>query len=82
MTIVVESSRTFLWTEYARVSCGVFNNQATDPKAWDILPDRFSNNPVAKALLQRVKDDKKSLEERMRVYYDDNALEALMESAN
>ncbi|KAF2993051.1 hypothetical protein E8E14_000503 [Neopestalotiopsis sp. 37M] len=38
MTIMVESSRTFLFTEYARKICGVMQAQGTDPKAWDKLP--------------------------------------------
>ena len=38
MTIMVESSRSFLFTEYARTGCGTFKDQGTDPKAWDALP--------------------------------------------
>lgn len=38
MTIMVESSRSFLFTEYARKGCGTFKNQGTDPKVWDALP--------------------------------------------
>ena len=38
MTIMVESSRSFLFTEYARTGCGTFKNQGTDPKVWDALP--------------------------------------------
>lgn len=38
MTIMVESSRSFLFTEYARGGCGTFKGQGTDPKAWDALP--------------------------------------------
>jgi hypothetical protein len=38
MTIMVESSRTFLWTEYARGDCGTLNTQGTDSKVWDNLP--------------------------------------------
>jgi hypothetical protein len=41
MTIMVESSRTFLFTEYARNICGVMHNQGTDPKVWDNLPVRL-----------------------------------------
>ncbi|TIA71573.1 Homogentisate 1,2-dioxygenase [Aureobasidium pullulans] len=80
MTIMVESSRTFLWTEYARVGCGTINTRGTDPKVWDTLPDRFSNNPEAKALLKRVKEDKKLMEERSKVYFDDGALKELLNS--
>ena len=80
MTIMIESSRTFLWTEYARKDCGVLSTQATDPKAWDLLPDHFSNDQEAKALLKRVKEDKKLMEERAKVYYDDDALGALLEA--
>lgn len=35
---MVESSRSFLFTEYARGGCGTFRNQGTDPKVWDVLP--------------------------------------------
>lgn len=38
MTIMVESSRSFLFTEYARGGCGTFHSQGTDPKVWDALP--------------------------------------------
>ena len=38
MTIMVESSRTFLWTEYARTGCGCLSQISTDPKMWDKLP--------------------------------------------
>lgn len=43
MTIMVESSRTFLFTEYARGGCGTFKGQGTDPKVWDSLPVSFAN---------------------------------------
>lgn len=35
---MIESSRTFLWTEYARGGCGTLHSQGTDPKVWDKLP--------------------------------------------
>lgn len=35
---MVESSRSFLFTEYARGGCGTFHDQGTDPKVWDVLP--------------------------------------------
>lgn len=38
MTIMIESSRAFLFTEYARSGCGTFKNQGSDPKLWDALP--------------------------------------------
>jgi homogentisate 1,2-dioxygenase len=38
MTNMIESSRTFLWTEYARGGCGTLHWQGTDPKVWDKLP--------------------------------------------
>jgi hypothetical protein len=41
MTIMIESSRTFLWTEYARGGCGTLHSQGTDPKVWDKLPVCF-----------------------------------------
>lgn len=70
MTIMVESSRTFLWTEYARIGCGTLSEQGTDPKTWDVLPDRFSSYPGIKDLLKRVKDDKKAAREREEYYHD------------
>lgn len=42
---MVESSRTFLFTEYARSICGTFKNQGTDPKVWDVLPVSLFNSP-------------------------------------
>lgn len=82
MTIMIETSRTLLWTEYARKGCGTLSQQATDPKAWDLLPDHFSNNPEAQALLKRVKEDKKLFEERSRVYYDDSVLKEVMKDSS
>lgn len=38
MTVMVESSRSFLFTEYARGGCGTFKDQGTDPRVWDALP--------------------------------------------
>lgn len=38
MTIMVESSRSFLFTKYARGGCGTFKDQGTDPRVWDALP--------------------------------------------
>lgn len=37
MTFMIESSRAFLFTEYARSGCGTFKNQGSDPKVWDAL---------------------------------------------
>ncbi|EPE26306.1 RmlC-like cupin [Glarea lozoyensis ATCC 20868] len=70
MTIMVESSRTFLWTEYARTGCGCLSQQSTDPKVWDKLPDKFSAYPGIKDLLQRVKDDKAEEKRRTEFYHD------------
>ncbi|KAG9233650.1 RmlC-like cupin domain-containing protein [Amylocarpus encephaloides] len=72
MTIMVESSRTFLWTEYARIGCGCLSQQSTDPEVWDKLPDKFSSYPGMKELLQRVKDDKEDAQKRMEYYHDPN----------
>lgn len=38
LTIMVESSRLFLWTEYARKGCGTISTAGTDYKVWDALP--------------------------------------------
>lgn len=57
MTFMLESSRTFLFTEYARITCGVLRSRGTDPKVWDALPDRFSAHPLTKKLLARVAED-------------------------
>ncbi|KAF2157474.1 Homogentisate 1,2-dioxygenase [Myriangium duriaei CBS 260.36] len=78
LTIMIESSRTFLWTEYARVGCGTLHTQGTNPRVWDVLPDNFSNDPEAKALLKRVKEEKKLRAERDRVYYEDDKLAELL----
>lgn len=37
---MVESSRLFLWTEYARKGCGVIDEHGTDYKVWEALPVR------------------------------------------
>ncbi|KAH7134424.1 RmlC-like cupin domain-containing protein [Dactylonectria macrodidyma] len=75
MTIMVESSRTFLFTEYARNLCGVFHNQGTDPKVWDKLPDRFSAHPLTKSLLARVAEDKAKAKKAADYYHSVNLLE-------
>jgi homogentisate 1,2-dioxygenase len=69
MTIMVESSRTFLFTEYAREICGVINTQGTDPKVWDRLPDYFSSHPLTKELLARVAKDKSKCREATDYYH-------------
>lgn len=38
LTIMIESSRLFLWTEYARKDCGTIHTQGTDYSVWDALP--------------------------------------------
>lgn len=82
---MVESSRLFLWTEYARKGCGVIDEHGTDYKVWEALPvgylsndwtkntnkvqDRFSTNKRAQELLARVKEDKIAVKQRMAQYY-------------
>ena len=78
MTIMVESSRNFLFTEYAVSGCGVFKSQGTDPRVWDTLPDRFSAYPGIKGILEAVKKYKKERKESLDVYYDDERLAELV----
>ncbi|KAL1854649.1 hypothetical protein Plec18170_004740 [Paecilomyces lecythidis] len=77
MTIMIESSRSFLFTEYARSICGTFKNQGTDPKVWDVLPDKFSSYPNIKEILAQVKADKAAQRARLDTYYDDERLAQL-----
>ncbi|KAJ8117409.1 hypothetical protein OPT61_g1394 [Boeremia exigua] len=69
MTIMIETSRTLLFTEYARESCGVFQAQGTDPAVWDRLPDNFSANPRVKEMLERVKEDEAAQRARIDSYH-------------
>ncbi|KAF2750992.1 homogentisate 1,2-dioxygenase [Sporormia fimetaria CBS 119925] len=69
LTIMVESSRLFLFTEYARKGCGVISPHGTNYKVWDNLPDRFSANKKAQELLARVKQDKIAEKKRLAPYY-------------
>ncbi|KAJ4249152.1 hypothetical protein NW762_012487 [Fusarium torreyae] len=69
MTIMIETSRTFLFTEYARKDCGVIHTQGTDPHVWDKLPDRFSANPKVKVMLQRLKEENKAEQARLDYYH-------------
>ncbi|KAJ9151234.1 Homogentisate 1,2-dioxygenase [Pleurostoma richardsiae] len=78
MTIMLESSRTFLFTEYARHSCGTFDNSGMDPRSWDVFPDEFSTYPSIKQILQQVKLDKAAQKERAESYYDDEKLASLL----
>lgn len=41
---MVETSRTLLFTKYARSDCGVVHTQGTDPKVWDNLPVSVVNH--------------------------------------
>ncbi|KAJ5678290.1 Homogentisate 1-2-dioxygenase [Penicillium maclennaniae] len=68
MTIMIESSRTFLFTEYARSGCGTFKDQGTDPKVWDALP----------GILKQVKADNEARRERLETFYDDDRLAELV----
>lgn len=38
---MIESSRLFLFTEYARKGCGTIDTHGTDYKVWDKLPVSF-----------------------------------------
>ncbi|KAH7068457.1 RmlC-like cupin domain-containing protein [Paraphoma chrysanthemicola] len=69
LTIMVESSRLFLFTEYARKGCGVIDEHGTDYKVWEALPDRFSANKRAQELLARIKEDKHAEKRRLAPYY-------------
>ncbi|CAG9951169.1 unnamed protein product [Clonostachys rosea f. rosea IK726] len=72
MTFMLESSRTFLFTEYARKICGVIHTQGTDPKVWDRLPDRFSAHPLTKEILAKVAEDKANLRKAKDYYHNLN----------
>ncbi|KAF4447931.1 homogentisate 1,2-dioxygenase [Fusarium austroafricanum] len=74
MTIMVESSRTFLFTEYAREICGVLHKQATDFRVWDNLPDRFSAHPLTKQLRDRAAQDKANQRKALDYYHSINLL--------
>jgi homogentisate 1,2-dioxygenase len=41
LTVMIESSRLFLWTEYARKGCGTIETHGTNYKVWDSLPVRL-----------------------------------------
>ncbi|KAH6615191.1 homogentisate 1,2-dioxygenase [Boeremia exigua] len=69
MTIMIETSRTLLFTEYARESCGVFQAQGTDPAVWDRLPDNFSANPRVREMLKRAKEDEATERDRIDYYH-------------
>ncbi|KAK5674341.1 hypothetical protein LTS10_012925 [Elasticomyces elasticus] len=68
MTIMLESSRTLLWTQYALHGCGTIHTKGTDPKVWDTLPDRFSSNPEAQDLLRRSLADRQAEKARLAPY--------------
>lgn len=48
---MIESSRLFLWTEYARKGCGVIETHGTNYKVWDNLPVRSPSPPPPRSLL-------------------------------
>ncbi|KAF4335858.1 homogentisate 1 2-dioxygenase [Fusarium beomiforme] len=76
MTIMVESSRTFLFTEYAREICGVLHKQGTDYRVWDKLPDRFSAHRLTKKLLERAAQDKANQKKAFDYYHSIDLLDA------
>ncbi|RDW65042.1 putative homogentisate 1,2-dioxygenase-3 [Coleophoma cylindrospora] len=78
MTIMVESSRTLLWTEYARKGCGCIRLKGTNPKVWEKLRDNFSADPLAKKLLAIVKEDRKNAKLKREMLLDDSKLQALL----
>ncbi|PHH65599.1 hypothetical protein CDD81_2034 [Ophiocordyceps australis] len=69
MTFMIESSRTLLFTKWARQDCGVFDNHSIDPQVWKKLPDRFSTNPEVRKLLQRRKEEAEKEIERLNYYH-------------
>ncbi|KAH9874017.1 hypothetical protein IAQ61_004645 [Plenodomus lingam] len=69
LTIMIESSRLFLWTEWARKGCGVIDEHGTNYKVWEALPDRFSANKRAQELLARTKEDAIAEKRRLAPYY-------------
>jgi len=46
------------------------SEEATDPRAWDKLPDRFSAYPGIRELLERVREDKRVQRERLEYYHE------------
>lgn len=40
---MIESSRLFLFTEYARTGCGTIDTHGTDYKVWEALPVRSNS---------------------------------------
>jgi hypothetical protein len=48
---MIESSRLFLFTEYARKGCGTIETHGTDYKVWDALPVGFRTRYPYVALL-------------------------------
>lgn len=82
MTIMVETSRTFLFTEYARTICGTLNTQGTDPKVWDKLPDHFSAHPETKELLARLKEEKVAEKKRIDYYHQIDLLKGRKDLVN
>ncbi|EGY16980.1 homogentisate 1,2-dioxygenase [Verticillium dahliae VdLs.17] len=69
MTVMVETSRTLLFTEWARKDSGVLEAEGTDASAWDNLPDRFSTNPRIQELLKQVKEDEAAERARREFYH-------------
>lgn len=48
---MIESSRLFLFTEYARKGCGTIETRGTNYKVWDALPVGFYAILISSALL-------------------------------
>ncbi|KAL1884611.1 hypothetical protein Plec18167_002201 [Paecilomyces lecythidis] len=77
---MLESSRSFLFTEYATGQCGVFDGKGVNPEAWSVIPDKFSSYQNIRSILQKAKDERIASKARMDTYYDDDKLAELARS--
>ncbi|KAK4938192.1 hypothetical protein LTR10_021351 [Elasticomyces elasticus] len=54
LTIMLESCRSLLFTNWAMKKTGVFASEDVPESAWDVVPDKFSQNEEAMKLLKAI----------------------------
>jgi homogentisate 1,2-dioxygenase len=64
-----ESSRSYMYTDYALSGCGTHRIESSKPEDFAALPDRFSAVPGIKRLLASASAEKEMQQEQRNKYY-------------
>jgi homogentisate 1,2-dioxygenase len=66
---MVESSRSYMYTDYALSGCGTHRIESSKPEDFAALPDRFSAVPGIKKLLASANSEKEIQKRQRDKYY-------------